>query len=351
MPPHGAQRQLSGMLRSAHRRYWDATLCVLRSGDALADETAAAGVPVIELDDPHRSDVRRALRLRRLIGGGRYDVVHTSLWGCNAFTRLSAAMPGRPAIVASELSVENWRPGHRRLLDRVLRPLTEHYVGNSEDVRDFICRAHGVGAARVTVIRNGLDRTVFRAAPHRPARSGPAVIGGMGRLVPDKGFQIVIRALPSILRHRDVRLLIAGEGEYRPALEAAARGLPVRLLGLLATPEEVAEFLRGLDLFVMPSRYEGLPNAVLEALACGVPIVATEVPGMAEATIGYGRLIPPDDPEAVAAAVLSALDRPLRPPPDLEMPSFDEVAARHLDVFRAAHALRNGRGGGAIGAR
>ncbi|MGH2635606.1 MAG: glycosyltransferase family 4 protein [Actinomycetota bacterium] len=341
MPPHGAQRQLVGMLRAAHLRHWDATLCVLRGRYDLTREIAAAGVPVIEHEDTGRFDPRRALRLRRLIQSGDFDVIHSSLWGCNAFTRLAALSPRRPAIVVSELSVENWRPRHRRLLDRTLRPLTDQYVGNSEAVRAFICTTHGVDRDRVTVIRNGLDREVFKPGAPRPPRAGPAVIGCMGRLVRDKGFQIAIRSLRSILAHRDVRLLVAGEGEYRRELESAAKGLPVELLGLLTTPEEVAGFLRGLDLFIMPSRYEGLPNAVLEALGCGLTVVATAVPGMAEASFGYAILVPPDDPEALASAVVRALDRPIRPPADLGIPSFDEVAALHLRTFRAGYARRN----------
>lgn len=343
MPPHGAQRQLAGMLRSAHHRYWEATLCVLRQGYPLTRDVVASGVPVIEFEHTSQFDMNRALRLRRLIATGGFDVIHSSLWGCNAFTRLAALSQRRPAIVVSELSVENWRPRYRRALDRVLRPLTDHFIGNSEDVRDFICSAHAVPRERVTVIRNGLDRDVFWPGRPTPPRAGPAVIGCMGRLIPDKGFQVVIRSLPSILRRREVRLRIAGEGEYRPALESAAAGLPVELVGLLRTPEEVAEFLRGLDLFVMPSRYEGLPNAVLEALGCGIPVVATSVPGMAEATSGHAVLVPPDDLEALADAVLSALDRPIKPPPGLEAPSFDDVAAGHLHVFRAALAARQAR--------
>jgi glycosyltransferase involved in cell wall biosynthesis len=91
----------------------------------------------------------------------------------------------------------------------------------------------------------------------------------------------------------------------------------------------------------MPSRYEGLPNAVLEAMGCGIPVVAPAVPGMAEATRVHAILVPPDDPQALAAAVVNALEKPITPPPNWSMPSFEEVASLHQRVFERAHARRN----------
>jgi glycosyltransferase involved in cell wall biosynthesis len=98
--------------------------------------------------------------------------------------------------------------------------------------------------------------------------------------------------------------------------------------------------LRSIDVFVMPSRWEGLPNALLEAIACGIPVVATDVPGMAEAAGGHALLVPPDQPAALAEAVCRALASPSRPTVSLN--SFDEVAATHLAVFERAYARKAG---------
>jgi glycosyltransferase involved in cell wall biosynthesis len=338
MPGAGTERQLAGMLRAAHGRHWRATLCVLYPGFPLVAELAADGVPVVELAPGPAFDPRRLVELRRLVLSGEVDVVHSSLWGTNAFTRLACVGPRRPAVVVSERRVEEFRPRWVRLVDRALRPMVDRYVANSPAVADFVARAHGVARHRIDEVPNGIDPSVFHppATPRRPHGRG-ARIGCVGRLVDQKGFDTVIAALPAVLRHQEVHLAIAGEGEQRAALEAAAAGLPVDFVGFLPTPSEVAAFLRGLDLFVTASRYEGRANAVLEARACGLPVVATDVAGMLEEADGSLTLVRPDDPTALAVAVVAALAATgagsVPPPP---VPSFDEVARAHLQAFHSA---------------
>lgn len=334
----GAERQLIGVLRAAHGRLWDAHLCVLYPDSPLTAEVAEF-MPVTELRPGPRWDPRRPVELRRLVHRLAPDVVHPTLWGASWFTRLALAWPNRPPIVMSEQRVEDDRSPAARRLDAALRPLTDAWIGNSKDVVDFILRAHGAPADRVTCILNGIDRAVFhpRTGPRPPG--GPR-IGGVGRLIPVKSFDIAIAAMPHILdEFPDATLRIAGGGPERDALRAAGEGLPVELVGLLPRLDDVAEFLRGLDVFVLPSRYEGLPNAVLEAQACGVPVVVTQVPGMAEAVGPGTRLVPPGNPKALAEAVLDVLRG--GPPGNVVIPqSFDDVATQHLAVFEAARRHR-----------
>jgi glycosyltransferase involved in cell wall biosynthesis len=336
MPGHGTQRQLVGMLQSAHMLSWDATLAVLRAGDPLSKEVADSGVPVVEFTG-HDGDPRRLVWLRRLLDDT--DVVHSSLWGANVYGRLVAATRRqRPAVVISERSVEEFRPPAKRRVDRALRRWTEEYIANSNDVAAFVARAHGVPADRVTVIRNGIDRSIFFPDRAPRARDGPARLGAVGRLIPEKGLDVLLAAMPKIVAIQPVELTVVGDGPERSALEHRAHGLPVVFSGYIGAPSDIASFLQNLDLFIMPSRWEGLPNALLEALACGVPVVATDVPGMREAAGGHALLVPPDQPAALAEAVCRALSSQDRPTVSLN--SFDEVAAAHLAVFQRAHARR-----------
>lgn len=351
MPPSGTELQLAGMLRAAREGLWDPTLCVLYPGFPLSAQLAAEGIHVVELDGRSPLKLDRFNELRRMIGSGRWDVMHSSLWGGSAFARAASIGARDVAVVMSERRVEEFRRRPQRLLDAALRARTQEYIGNSAAVVDFIVDFHGAPRERVHLVRNGIDHTLFRPGPPRPplvAADGtrrPVVIGGLGRLVHQKGFDVLLEALPSVLAVHDVDVVIAGEGELRSSLEDQARGLPVRLPGAVQGPAAVADYLRGLDLFVMPSRYEGLPNALLEAQACGVPVVACAGAGIAEAVGGHVPLVPVEDPAALASALIAAIEHlataSARPAPHVQ--SFRDVAAAHLAVFESAVVRRRGR--------
>src|SRR5437763_10322601 len=115
MPPNGTERQLAGLLRAAHGRLWEARLCVLYPGFPLTADLASSGIPTTELHGPPWSR-SRAARLRGLSRSA--DVMHSSLWGSNAFTRLAVAGPRRPAVVIAERRVEEFRGSRRRAIDR-----------------------------------------------------------------------------------------------------------------------------------------------------------------------------------------------------------------------------------------
>lgn len=340
MATAGTERQLVGMLRAAHGRHWDAHLCVLYPGYRLADEVAEF-MPVTQLPHTSSADPRRPAALRRLVRATAPDVVHPSLWGAGWVTRASLMGPRRPAIVMSERRVEDFRPGWSRVVDAVLRPMTDRWIGNSDDVVDFIRRAHGAPAARVVCVRNGVDTSVYRPATAARRPGGPR-IGGVGRLVPEKGWRTAVDALAAVLaKFPDATLSIAGEGPERDALQAAAGTLPVHLVGLLTTPHAVADFMRDLDVFVLPSHYEGMPNVVLEAQACGIPVVITDAPGMAEVAGPAASIVPVGQPAALAAAIVDTLCRTQRPAPFAGQ-TFDDVARQHLAVFDAAVARTGG---------
>ena len=343
MAPGGTEHQLVGMLEAAHRRHWDATLCVLSSGWELTNRVRAAGVRIVELDGVNKVDIRRAVRLRHL--ANEAELVHSSLWGASAFARVVAAGPRRPALVISERGVEDHRHPAAEVLNRILRPVTDGYIGNSTAVTDFIHDSHRVRTTdpRVVSIPNGIDPEVFHPTKETTSDSSRRQrIIGVGRLVPSKRFDLAISVLAHLVKEVDIELVIAGDGPERNRLEALAEGLPVTFLGHLSDRQTLAETLRSCDVLVMPSASEGYPNAILEALACGLPVVASDVPGI-RAAAGVGVRLVNDSLEAWSSAIVEALTAPPVTSSQIagRILSFDEVARRHLEVFEAAIARRH----------
>jgi glycosyltransferase involved in cell wall biosynthesis len=163
----------------------------------------------------------------------------------------------------------------------------------------------GVPASAIHRIRNGVDLPPRVAAP---ADRYPPVVGAVGQLAYHKGFDVFIAAVSRLNRRgRRLRVVIAGQGPARDRLERAARGQPVIFLGQC---RDVPALLRGLDLFCLPSRREGLSLALLEAMAHGLPCVTTAVGDIAEAVGADAVVIPPDDVDALVTALDRLLDDP-----------------------------------------
>ena len=336
----GAQTQLLGLIRAAHGRSWDASVCSTSPGPLLP-AFRDLGVPLLDLHRRASPGLLRLLTLSRHVNDGGFDVVHAMLWHCNAYARLAVAgRSRRPAVVVSERSVEP-RSRAKRAVDGVLGRWTDLWIGNSVAVADFMREVHPAEESRLLHIPNAIDRSVFQAR-RRGTADSPPTIGSIGRLEPEKGFDSLIAA-SRLLRAEmpDVQVLIAGRGSQRSHLEDLATGSPVRFVGPLAGGEEVAEFLGQLDAFVLPSRFgEGRPNVLIEALACGVPVVATDIPGVGETVGTGGLLVPPEQPAELAralSAVLadqSASSRALAAVSTI--PSFEQLADRYRDAFEQA---------------
>lgn len=229
---------------------------------------------------------------------------------------IAARLAGVRRIVHVEHDTWHYRenPRHRqlsRLCERVVRPSRVAVSSEVADgVREFL------PAAQFTIIPPGIDTDRFLPANCALARKSLSfdptwrVIGTVGRLVPIKGQQFLINAMAAL--PEDVHLAIVGDGPERATLEAqtARYGVAPRVhfLGQRSDPENI---LPAFDVFCLPSLNEGLPRAVIEAQACGVPVVASDVGALRHAVAATGRIVPAADANALASAIRALLvDRP-----------------------------------------
>lgn len=264
--------------------------------------------------------------------------------------RLSAA-PTR--VVVSErntlsVSARHAQSRRARLMPRLIRrfyPWADGVVTVSRGVADDLARVMDVPREQIRVIYNPVVTAELRGKAQAPlthpwfAPGQPPVVLGVGRLQPQKDFPTLIEAFSQARGGRDARLLILGEGPERPALERLVAGLGLeRAVSLPGFVENPYAYMSRAALFVLSSRWEGLPAVLIEALYCGVPVVATNCPsGPSEILSGgrYGRLVPVGSVPAMAEAIASGLDAAIASPPrDSWLPFEDDVVVgQYLDLL------------------
>ncbi len=283
--------------------------------------------------------------LSRRLGAAPVDICHSHFQlGTLAALYLKLRRKTRRALRTAHLAYEwegNWYGRLRRsLVTGWIYPLfLDAEVGVSQDIVDRLQANPGVKRSRhaplliynavainllaaspSTQVPEGCrssftaDRSLFSpssAAEEKPA--GP-IIGSVGRLSEQKGQRYLLEAVPAVLhRFPRAQFWIIGEGEPRAALEKQAAGLGVgAAVKFLGQRSDVLRLVRQMDLFVSASLWEGLPTAILESMACGVPVVATDIPGTREIIQPQvnGLLAPPGDPAALASAILTGLEQP-----------------------------------------
>ncbi len=288
----GAERVMVTLLRHLDRTRFRFTLAVVDTRVALFRRDVPADVDFVDLGCRR---VRHALpAILRLVWRLRPDAILSTLGHLNlALALLRSFMPQGVRLLARETVVVShnlrqeggaWRWA---LAYRLLGRAFDVLICQSQDMRDDLVANFGIPADKTVVINNPVDVAHLRrlAAETVPAaaRGGgdPGVLRlvAAGRFVAQKGFDLLLDALARC-RDLDIELTLLGEGPLRPALEAQARvlGLSARVhfAGFQSNPYP---FLRWADAFVLSSRFEGFPNVVLEALACGRPVIATPAPG------------------------------------------------------------------------
>lgn len=269
---------------------------------SLVPKLESAGIETCYLGGRRTVDAPRvAWKLARRLKAQRAEIALSFLFHANLIGRVAARWAGTPHIISGIRVAERESRWHL-LLDRWTSRLVDRYVAVSQAVAEFSDREGGLPRERITVIPNGVDRAVFAAASPadlsefgiRPGRRAATYIG---RLEPQKGLhELIANARSWLERLPEHDLLIVGDGPQRGELESLALrlglGERVRFAGWR---RNVPEILRASEMLLLPSRWEGMPNAVLEAMASGLPVVSMDVEGV-------GELLGPQRAEQTAPA-------------------------------------------------
>lgn len=298
----------------------------VRWGNPLATELSAHGIPVDVLPIRRLREASALPRLTRYLRGMGASLVHTQLEFANTLGNPAAKICGLPSICTLHtlpLQEGRWKSRlHQAVEFWSLRHFCDTVIAVSEEARRQYLAVGKIPAERAVTIYNGIDLKPFalenaeRESVRRELElpEDAEVLITLAVLREPKGIQYMIRALPAVLAARPTTwYLIAGDGAYRPALEEETRRAGVservRFAGMRT---DVPRLLAAADLFVLPSLTEALPTVLAEAMAARLPILASAVGGIPEmVTDGWnGRLVPPAQPERLAAACLELLSQP-----------------------------------------
>lgn len=289
----GAQTAVLDMLRNRDRSVFDVEVAVMHGWGPFADALEGAGVKVHTLS-PSKLPPAYVPNFLRLINEGKFDVLHFHLQASNWLMKSLAAVAGAPVRISHDHTSGDikFRGIGSLLPDAFSHLFSTRVIAVSDGVRDFLRRWEAVPREALVVIANGVDDSTFRpasqgdraAARRRLGLPGEAfVVGGMGRLAYEKNFA----AVPELAeRHGEAIFVIAGSGPEEGMLKEKATRLGVsdrvRFLGAVT---DRTGFYHALDVFILPSLHEGLPMALLEAMASGIPVLASRLEGIAAALV------------------------------------------------------------------
>jgi glycosyltransferase involved in cell wall biosynthesis len=339
----GLERVVATLCRSIDPQLVECGVVCLRDGGIFADQLRTEGFTVLQLEYRRgKPDYFNFLQLSRLVRSRRVDVLHTH--NTNAFIAGGLVRLLNPSVRLVHTDHARPYPDKWRYImaERALSRLASRVVGVSADTTEDLRRHVGVPPRRLQTINNGIvpegappPSAVSRAREEMRLPAGVPVIGLGARLIEQKNIELLLDAFAILVRTDPLtHLVICGDGPLRAALESRAIELGVaertRFPGFRSDMPAVMHLF---DVYTLTSHWEGLPMAILEAMAAGIPIVATDVGGVSSAVMHgeTGTLVPAGDAEGFAAACRALLsDRTVR----------ESYAARSREVFAQRFSAR-----------
>lgn len=352
----GAERVMLNLAAGLVEFGFDVDLVLAQAEGPFLDNVPAS-VRIVELNSEHLSAQRTLFSLPSLVRylrSERPDAMLSSLNYANIIALWAKRLAGVPLRLSiSEHNTfsrerEQLTGQYRWLLHGLMRrfyPQADTIIAVSEGVADDLASVLGIPHEHIKVIYNPVItpelQTKKEARPEHPwfGKNQPPVVLAAGRLTKQKGFDVLIRAFAEVRSQRVVRLLILGEGEDRSALIDLLRGLDleqdVALPGFVSNPYS---YMANASLFVLSSRWEGLPTVLVEALYCGPPIISTDCPSGPREILKngeYGQLVPVDDIGCLAQAINSVLDGKTLPIPQTSWQAFalDTVLGQYVKTL------------------
>lgn len=317
----GAEKKVCELIARMDPDRFNTVVCSFGICEEIRDFFTDLNVKVYTLPRYQQFDISLIWRLRQVIRREKIDIIMSTLFHADFWGALVGKWAGAKAVFSWEtISSPEWLIPRRLYPYRLVIRLADKVISVSHATAHWLEEKRGVPRSRIEVIPYGVDLCTYKNGDEPQLRNEIGlrkeniVIGMVGRLVLQKGHMYLIEAAESVVKEfPQVRFVLVGDGPLRNEIEnrVMEKGLQDYFL-LLGIRHDVPQLLREFDIFCLPSLFEGLPNVILEAMASGLPVVATHVDGTKEAVVPKetGLLIPPKNPSELVRALKILLSDP-----------------------------------------
>ncbi len=315
----GVQKRMVSLLPKLDKERYSIIVCSFKPGE-LQNRLEQSEIPVRIVSRRFKFDPVCIYRLRSIMKKENIDIVHTHCHKPNTTGRLAAKLAGVPVIITNEHNVDSWKSNWQLTLDRRLATYSDRIIAVSEAVRNFYVENANISTDKFEVIYNGVDLDFWqnnilpqKTIAEKKAKLGllqdDKVIVNIGRLHPQKGHEYLLRVARKIIpKMKNLKFLIVGDGSMKDSLELLSERLGIKKnVVFTGKRDDIKDILCFSDISVLSSIREGFSNVILESMACGKPVIATDVGGNNEIVIDgeNGFIVPSRDEDTLADKILA----------------------------------------------
>lgn len=316
---HGAERQLYELLSGINREKFSPILITLSQGGYWANEIRKLSIDVVELRREKHLEFNRLFKLIKLLKAIKPDIVHTSAYSANNYGRIAAIFTRVPVIISSErnsVDVGTYKTRNQIFIDKLLSAFTQGIICNSYNASEALVKKYSFNKRKVFTVHNGIKFVdIFnKINVNNQRKVSNKVVGTVARLYPQKNYKLFFDVAKIILDEygeKNINFKIVGDGPLKDELIEYSEKIGIQNNVIFeGESDDIPNKLKGFDIFLMTSLYEGLSNAIMEAMLAGLPIVATDVGGNNEMIIDgeTGFLCSLNDTNVLAKRVIGLIN-------------------------------------------
>lgn len=313
----GAEQQLYKLVKSLDKNKFEPIVICLREGDYWGKKIRDLDIELIEIPRTKNFEIRRLLILIKILKKKKPDIIHTFLFSANSYGRIAGLITRVPIMIASERSIPDLGKDKsllQILVDKLLSIFSHGIICNSKKAAMLLVHKYFYNKRKTHVVYNGIEINGLPSSANcLKEKNSQKIVGSVGSCTIAKNQKLFLEMTKIVIekyKEKNIKFVLIGDGRLRNELENYTKKMGIeKWLVFTGERKDILNLLKSMDIFVMTSLYEGISNAIMEAMLMGLPVIATDVGGNSELVIEgtTGHLCPLNDAQALAEKVLFLL--------------------------------------------